>query len=94
MTESSSCNGFDVRDADRNALTNNEASDNGIGSLIPRVAGIVGNVLTGNTADNNDQWGILDDTISGTGNTGTDNIYSDNTCGGNGSGRSIPSGLC
>ena len=55
MTESSSCNGFDVKDADRNTLTNNEASDNGIGFLIPRVAGIVGKVLTGNTADNNDQ---------------------------------------
>lgn len=85
--------GFAIHDAHDNTFTDNDASNNKYGFWIPRVAGI-GNTFTGNSAHNNDQLGILDDTIGGTGDAGTDNNYSNNTCTGNGAGGSSPPGLC
>lgn len=86
--------GFFVFEAYDNIFTNNHASGNGYGFFIPRVPNNSGNSLIGNTVNNNTEWGIFDDTIGGTGDAGTDNHYSNNSCSGNGAGGSFPAGLC
>jgi len=50
-----------------------------------------GNTLEENVAKNNDGFGFEDEEIDG---PGDDNTYTDNKCVANGSGGSVPTGLC
>ena len=76
-----------------NEVIDNHFDENRIGiSPWTDVGG--GNTITGNTANNNALWGIEDHSSGGTGDAGTDNNYSNNTCTGNGVGNSSPYGLC
>jgi parallel beta-helix repeat protein len=88
--------GFIVWASSNNVLTDNVASKSGNGFGANEV-GTVGNVFTGNTSNDNTGWGIEDQTPlfgGGTGDAGTDNNYSNNSCSGNGAGPSSPPGLC
>lgn len=79
-----------------NVLADNVATKSGNGFGANEV-GTVGNVFTGNTSNDNTGWGIEDQTPlfgGGTGDAGTDNTYSNNSCSGNGAGSSDPPGLC
>lgn len=79
-----------------NVLADNVATKSGDGFGANEV-GTVGNVFTGNTSNDNTGWGMGDQTPlfgGGTGDAGTDNTYSNNSCSGNGAGSSDPPGLC
>lgn len=85
-------NGFDIKDSDGNVLVGNVADDNLKGFIV--WIGSTGNDLSGNSASRNDEWGFIDQTTGGSGDTGTDNTYSSNVCLRNELGGSDPTGLC
>lgn len=88
--------GFMVWASSNNVLADNVATKSGDGFGANEV-GTVGNVFTGNTSNDNTGWGMGDQTPlfgGGTGDAGTDNTYSNNSCSGNGAGSSDPPGLC
>ncbi len=84
--------GISLQNADNNTLIGNESRDNEAVGIW--VAKSLGNTVTENSATGNGQFGIDDSSTGGTGDAGTDNNYTNNTCSGNGQGNSLPYGLC
>ncbi len=83
--------GFYLNAVSNNTLVSNTASNNGGNGY--SVYGGIFNSFTGNSADNNRNYGFSDET-SGPGTAGTFNIYLLNTCSYNVPGGSNPVGLC